>query len=112
MGAAIGPGSDAQLIGVDVFDTKSRTAFMIERTRYDDDTYYRRFARRWGETRHDAEITVKAGRTQFIGDVSLELDVQYSKRYGRAFLPLDTEGPDLEENNWSTRFSASWKPRF
>jgi hypothetical protein len=112
MGAAIGPGSDAQLIGVDVFESKSRSAFMIERTRYDDDTYYRRFARRWGETRHDAEITLKASRTQFVGDVGLELGVQYSRRYGRAFLPLASEGPDLIENNWGTRFAASWKPRF
>ncbi|MGQ0816300.1 MAG: capsule assembly Wzi family protein [Gemmatimonadota bacterium] len=112
LGAAIGPGSDAQLIGLDVFTGSGRSAFRIERTRYDDDTYYRTFARRWGETRHDAEINLSASRLQFVGPVELEGGVMLSRRYGRQFIPLPNEGADLVETNWSARFGVSWQPPF
>lgn len=112
LGAAIGPGSDAQLLGVDVFTERGRNSLRVERTRYDEDTYYRRFARRYGEARHDAEITVSAARTHFTGPFQIHAGVQYSRRYGRDFLPLEIEGPDLIENNWSTRLSAAWNPTF
>jgi hypothetical protein len=112
LGAAIGPGSDAQLIGVDIFGATGRSALVIERTRYDDDTYYRTFARRWGETRHDAEISLAASRMQIFGDFEVEGGLMFSRRYGRQFLPLASEGPDLVENNWQVRLAGSWRPRF
>jgi hypothetical protein len=110
LGAAIGPGSDAQLLGVDVFSASGRSAFRVTRSRYDDDTYYRTFARRWGETRHDAEISLTGSRLQFLGPVALEAEITYSRRYGRNFLPLAIEGDDLVENNWLTRIVAEWRP--
>jgi hypothetical protein len=111
LGSAIGPGSDAQLIGFDMFDATGRSGARIERVRYDDDTYYRRFARRWGETRHDAEINVAVSRTHLIGAFEVEAGIQFSRRYGRDFIPLDGEGTDLVETNWGTRVVASWQPR-
>jgi hypothetical protein len=112
LGAAIGPGSDAQLVGFDIFTASGRTAFRVERARYDDDTYYRRYARRYGETRHDAEISLAASRTQFWRAFEFDGGLQFSRRYGRQFVPLDAGGPDLEENNWSLRLTASWLPSF
>jgi hypothetical protein len=113
LGAAIGPGSDAQLIGVEVFYPSGRSEFRVERTRYDDDTYLRSFARRYGETRHDAEINLSAGQTYFLGSLELEAGLMYSRRYGRDFIPLGGFGnPDIIENNWNVRVGASWRPPF
>jgi hypothetical protein len=112
LGAAIGPGSDAQLLGVDVFDDLSRTAVRIERTRYDDDTYYRQFARRFGETRHDAEISLMVSRTQRFNVFELEGEVMASRRYDRDFIVAGADEPPTSETNWGVRIMGSWHPRF
>jgi len=109
LGAAIGPGSDAQLVGADIFSGSGRSAFRIERTRYDDDTYYRTFARRFGETRHDVELTLSASRLQFIGPFEIEAGLSFSRRYGRQFMPQETQ-PAIIESNLSSRLTASWQP--
>lgn len=112
LGAAIGPGSDAQLVGVDVFSAKGRTAARIERTRYDDDTYYRTFARTYGETRHDAEISLSASRLQIIRPFEVEAEVMVSRRYDRDFISLVAGTASTVETNWGVRLSASWRPGF
>ena len=112
LGAAIGPGSDAQLIGVDVFTANSRTGGRIERTRYDDDTYYRLFARRFGETRHDAEISVSATRLQRFGAFELEGEMMMSRRYDRDFIAPSAGDPSMTETNWGLRVTANWRPQF
>lgn len=112
LGAAIGPGSDAQLLGVDVFTARGRSAFRVERTRYDDDTYYRTFARRYGETRHDAELTLSASRLQFVKNIEIEAGIDVSRRYGRDFIPLGAfNQPDLVETNLRGRLLAAWRRR-
>lgn len=112
LGAAIGPGSDAQLVGVDVFAEHSRTAFRVERTRYDDDTYYRQFARRFGETRHDAEISLSAGRLQRFGTFEVEGELMVSRRYDRDFIAPAAGDSAMAETNLGLRLGGSWRPRF
>jgi hypothetical protein len=113
LGAAIGPGSDAQLIGVDFFSPKGRSGARVERTRYDDDTYYRVFARRFGETRHDAEISLSVSRLQFFEPFEVEGELMISRRYDRDFITLlDDEQEPGVETNWGLRFTASWRPGF
>jgi hypothetical protein len=112
LGAAIGPGSDAQLIGVDFFSAKGRTAARIERTRYDEDTYYRQFARRFGESRHDAEISMSASRLQLFDPFEVEAEVMVSRRYDRDFMTLLAEEPAMVETNWGLRLAARWRPGF
>jgi hypothetical protein len=112
LGAAIGPGSDAQLLGIDIFTESGRSAARIERTRYDDDTYYRQFARRFGETRHDAEISVSASRLHRFGEFELEGEVMMSRRYDRDFIAPAAGDPPMTETNWGIRVGGSWRPRF
>jgi hypothetical protein len=109
LGAAIGPGSDAQLVGVDVFSGTGRSALRVERTRYDDDTYYRTFARRFGETRHDVELTLSASRLQFFGGFEVEAGFALSRRYGRQFMPQDQPSA-IVESNLAARLTAAWRP--
>ena len=97
---------------MDIFTAKGRTAARIERTRYDDDTYYRQFARRFGETRHDAEISLSASRLQMIGAFEVEGGLMMSRRYDRDFIAPAADAAPATETNWAVRLSGSWRPPF
>jgi hypothetical protein len=111
LGAWIGPGSDSQTVGVEVFDADSRSGLMLERVRYDEDVYYRTFARRYGESRHDVEVTAEARRFQRLGPVWVEGALRLSRRYDRDFNSLRAERAPEAETNLGTEVSLSWKPR-
>jgi hypothetical protein len=108
LGAGIGPGSNAQLIGVDVFTSRAHSALRFERTRYDDDTYYRTFALRWGESRHDTELTLSASRTQLFGRFDAQAGLALSRRYNRSFVGMVDEEPSFVENNWRLHLGGTW----
>lgn len=110
LGAAIGPGSDAQLVGLDIFSGSGRSAVRVERIRHDDDTYLRTFARRYGESRHDAEINLTASHLRFLGPLEIEGAFTLVRRYDRDFIALPSGAAELIENNWTTRLTASWRP--
>jgi hypothetical protein len=109
LGAWIGPGSDAQTLGADVLYGRGLSGLWLERVRYDDDTYYRRFADRYGETRHDVELT--GGFRQLVRAGGLEVDgfVTYSSRQNRNFIAIHAEDlRDRVERNWGLKLRAQW----
>ena len=111
LGAGIGPGSDAQVLGFDHFRGRGLWGGYIQRTRYDDDTYYRKFARRYGEARHDVELTGELHATRFLGPVHFQTGVSASRRYDRSFLVLRTSGTDKQvETNWGLDVRLAWQP--
>ena len=111
LGAAIGPGSDVQVIGFDHFRESGLLGGYIQRTRYDDDTYYRQFSRRYGEARHDVELTGGLHATRFLGSVHLQAGVSASRRYDRSFLVLRTSGTNQQiETNWGLDLRLTWQP--
>ena len=119
LGAGIGPGSalDAQRIGVDVFTAGAMTGAWLERVRYDDDAYYNKFARHFGQAAHDVELTLGAQRVQPLGPVqtsaSSEVAAAVSRRYNRDFLNLrQGESEDLVEMNLGGEIGVRWLPRF
>jgi hypothetical protein len=113
LGAGAGPGSDAQTVGFDMFDATSRTGVMLERVRYDEDTYYEQFSRRWSESRHDVEVSAEIRRTQWVGPVQIEGALRYSHRWNRDFISALNESPDMSnENNIGTEMFVRWTPRW
>jgi hypothetical protein len=114
LGAPIGPGSEAQFIGVDVFWHPGRTSLSIERARYDDDAYYATWGQHHGPHGHDTELSVRAGQLASILNVTLELEVGWSLRYSRSFLDLGhanfPDYPYLRENNMAVRLGGRWQP--
>jgi hypothetical protein len=110
LGAAIGPGSDAQLIGADIVTGSAHYGGRLERVRYDDDTYYRQFARRYGQTRHDVELTLALSYGRRIGLLELEGGLVLSRRYDRQFVTLAATGDDLAETNFGTTIGLRWQP--
>jgi hypothetical protein len=112
LGASIGPGSDAQTIGYELFTAKSKTGFMLERARYDEDAYYRLLSRRFGESRHDVEITGEVSRLQWVGPVAVEALFRLSRRYDRHWVNSLDDLASTKETNFGTELSASWTPRW
>lgn len=113
LGPTTGPGSDAQTFGYDVFDKNGRTGIMLERVRYDDDTYYEQFSRRYSESRHDVELTAEARRMQFLGPIEIEGALRYSKRWNRHFMSAIAGTEDItSETNIGTELHLRWLPKF
>jgi hypothetical protein len=110
LGAGIGLGSDSRSLGVDVFTGSTRTGVWVEHARYDEDTYYRTFARRFGEARHNAEVTVEARRLQRFGKLWAEAALRLSRQYDRDFLTLVNDEPPAAETNWGTELILQWRP--
>jgi hypothetical protein len=111
LGASPGPGSDAQIVGVDGFHRWGMSGLWVERTRTDDDTYYRRYARMYGESRHDVELGIGARHVMPVGPVRIAGEVLYNKRANRSFLHMeDRTAGRLVERNVGVRLRASWRP--
>lgn len=114
LGAPIGPGSEAQFIGADLFWSRGRTSFSIERVRYDDDAYYAVWGQNHGPHGHDTELSFRAGHLLGLPRFSVEAELGYSFRYSRSLLGLHhVNSPDFpyrRDTNYQLRLSARWQP--
>src|SRR5690606_34380342 len=88
LGAPIGPGSEAQFIGADVFWDHGRSSLSVERVRYDDDAYYAVWGAIHGPHGHDTEISVRGGHLLTHPAFSVEAEIGYSFRYSRDFIGI------------------------
>ncbi|HEX7117811.1 MAG TPA: capsule assembly Wzi family protein [Longimicrobiales bacterium] len=111
LGAAIGPGSDAQLIGVDVFGEWGLVGLHLERVRRDNDAYYETWARYYGYRGHDVELTAGVRHHFFDGDFDIGWGLTYSTRKNRNFIGLDGFSQALRvETNWALDLEVAWSP--
>jgi hypothetical protein len=111
LGASIGPGSDAQYLGADLFTKNGMTGIFVERVRRDDDAYYVYWPRYYGYMGHDVELAVGARQALILGDLQLDAGLAYRHRYNRNFIGLDGFNFELrEETNWTLQLGARWSP--
>jgi hypothetical protein len=111
LGSAAGPGSDAQIVGMDAFHQYGMTGLWLERTRYDEDTYYRRYARLYGESRHDVEIGAGVRHMMRIGPLQASGELLFNRRANRSFLHMEDHSQvKLVERNLGLRLRAVWRP--
>lgn len=114
LGAPIGPGSESQFIGGDVFWSQGRTSLSIERVRYDDDAYYAVWGTTHGPHGHDTELSFRGGHLLTRDEFSIEADLGYSFRYSRDFIGLGhvsfRDYPYEREVNVSLRLTGRWNP--
>lgn len=113
LGAAIGPGSDTQIVGADLFDGRGRIGLFAQRVRHDDDAYYANFARFYGQHGHDVELTAGARQLLMLGDLDIDWELTWSHRYNRHFDGLDAANFDalFTESNVGLRLELGWRPR-
>jgi hypothetical protein len=111
LGASIGPGSEAQFVGADLFWKYGRTGLNLERVRYDADTYHAVWSSAYGPfNAHDVELTATATQAMPVGPLLVNGALGYSYRYNRSFLGLDGVNRDyLRESNWSLDVTATLK---
>ena len=111
LGAAIGPGSDAQYIAADLlFDRRSLGIFM-ERIRRDEDAYYTRFASTYSFRGHDIEWTVGLTGEETAGKMRIQWKSALSRRKNRSFIGLDGVNWNfLRETNLALTLRAWWQP--
>ncbi|MGH6689649.1 MAG: capsule assembly Wzi family protein [Gammaproteobacteria bacterium] len=111
LGAAIGPGSDAQLIGADLFTPRGRFGIYAQRIRFDDDAYYANFANVFGRRGHDVELTFAARGRYFVSTFDLDFELNYSPRYNRNF-DFDGTTPDalFTDHNLGFLLTLAWRP--
>ncbi|HEX6308921.1 MAG TPA: hypothetical protein VFZ69_12075 [Longimicrobiales bacterium] len=114
LGAPIGPGSEAQFIGADVFWSLGRSSLSVERARYDDDAYYAVWGQNHGPHGHDTEMSFRLGHAFAGPTFSVEAELGYSFRYSRWFLGIhhvnSPDFPYLRETNYGLRLAARWQP--
>jgi hypothetical protein len=114
LGAPIGPGSESQFIGADVFWNLGRSSLSIERVRYDDDAFYAVWAQNQAPHGHDTELSFRAGHLLGRSAFSLSAEVGYSFRYSRSLLGLhhvNSPGfPYRRDTNYQLRLAGRWLP--
>ncbi|MHB1193078.1 MAG: hypothetical protein ACYC6F_08515 [Longimicrobiales bacterium] len=94
LGSWIGPGSNAQTVGLDFPGDEGSLGFFAERVRRDDDTYYRVHQRYYGFHAHDLQWTLGARGEHHLplaalGGVRAYLEAGVSRRKNRSFVGLD-----------------------
>lgn len=102
LGAGVGPGADAQFIGLDVMADFGLAGLYVERVRRATFSARALDMRRRAPFEHDAELTGGLRSTFLIRDLSISGDVAYTFRYNRDLREDDT--------NWSLRLAAAWLP--
>ncbi|CAN5675496.1 hypothetical protein BH23GEM9_BH23GEM9_19010 [soil metagenome] len=114
LGAWIGPGANSQIIGVDHIQSARSTGLAIERVRFDADAYYNQWARFYGETGHDASISMWLRHTESFGrGVMAAATASVGRRQNRHFVRFTGQQPaDLHwETNAHLDLEVRWNPR-
>ena len=116
LGAGIGPGSDSQFLGADVFTTYGRHGVHLERVRYDEDAY-QRFP---NMTFYMHDVELSAGTTHFVrlGNFDVRAGIEYSSRRNRNFRHCNSingnydycQRPKYRDRNWHIPLGISWRP--
>lgn len=111
LGSSTGPGSDAQILGADVFGRWGMIGLFVERVLRDNDAYYQTWARYYGYRGHDVELTAGIRHQFFDGDFQIGWGLAYATRKNRNFIGLDGYSPGMRvDTNWSLELAVSWSP--
>jgi len=111
LGAGIGPGADAQSLGIDYYGRTHRTGLLLERTRYNDNAYYDNWAALYEYHGHDVEVSAELHHARRLGPVLLDAGISYSGRYNRHFVGFETRDYVFRyDRNWRAQIQMSWTP--
>lgn len=90
LGAWIGPGSNSQLLGFDLYRSWGNTGGFIQRIIHDNDAYYRDLARSYHFGGHDAELVLGSVGSLTKAKLLIDWRAAYSVRRNRNFIELGT----------------------
>jgi hypothetical protein len=116
LGAPIGPGADAQSLGFDWMGAWGAVGVLVERIRFDDETYARNWAEWYAYSGHDVELRgsipwVLRYGVPVVGVFEFEGDISRARRWNRHFTGFDRlTQPTLSEWDTSVRIGVRWRP--
>jgi len=111
LGAAIGPGSNSQYLGVDRFSPTDVRGIFIERVRAHPDANAEAWLRRYGGAGSDIEWSIGVHQRLFLRRFDLGWAVTHSYRRNRDYVGLyATERYFTAERNWHLRLDLAWRP--
>lgn len=119
LGARIGPGSDAQYVGFDVFTRWGRHGVFLERIRYDEVSHYRWIVPLRQHRGHDVELTGGTEHIVWFGQLGIRAGVSVSSRRNRHFrycnpivlATFNCQARAFRDLNWQVPLSVMWRPR-
>jgi hypothetical protein len=112
LGAWIGPGSDAQVLGLERVTDARTTGLMVERVRFDDDAYWAQWSRFYAYNGHDVSLGVQAFHAEQLGPLMLRGSLGAAHRHNRNFVRFDGTHPgDFRgETNLHADLELRWSP--
>jgi hypothetical protein len=111
LGAAIGPGSDAQYLAAELLFDRRTLGIYLERIRRDEDAYFDRFVHIYAFRGHDIEWTAGLMGEETAGQMRIQWESALSRRKNRNFIGLDGVNWDfLRETNLAVTMRAWWQP--
>ncbi|MBI4544735.1 MAG: hypothetical protein HY703_06055 [Gemmatimonadetes bacterium] len=111
LGAAIGPGSESQILGADVLTGWGRLGLYGQRVGYDDDAYHETWAENYGFHGHDVAVTFGVHQLFFLRQFDLGWETNLTRRRNRNFISLDGVNWNFRKDwNWGLRLLLSWRP--
>jgi Capsule assembly protein Wzi len=110
LGSATGPGSSAQILGLDRIFDDSEVGVYLERVRYNTDVYYTVMAPRYGGNAHDIELTAAGHFSGMLTGLRVRSDLALSRRWNRSLANLAVNEPNQAEWNIGITLQASWWP--
>jgi hypothetical protein len=109
LGAYVGPGSEAQLLGIDWYRGGQRTGLTLERVRWNEDAYARRFESQYGFHGHDVELSIGLRHALRLRDFVLDIGGAAAFRRNRDFIGLDGVNWDLPwDRGFRVDSSVAW----
>lgn len=112
MGAWIGPGSTAQVLGLERLTGSGRVGGYVERVRHNADAYWNNFAHRFGVHGYDVEITAAVrGAHALPGGLAATAELALARRYNPGFVQL-VANDDPRDRGGNVRFdlALTWLP--
>ena len=110
LGSATGPGSSAQILGLDRIYNDSEVGVYLQRARYNTDVYYNVMAPRFGSNAHDIELTAAGHFSGMLSGLLVRSELALSRRWNRSLANLAENEPNQAEWNIGITLQASWWP--
>jgi hypothetical protein len=111
LGAAIGPGSIARHLGIDLLRPNGLIGLFAERISHDEDTLLRRWAPRYGPDGRDDELLAGVRQLAPLGDLEVSWEASLARRRNRHFQRLGgVDRGHLTEWNWHLGVGLAWRP--
>jgi hypothetical protein len=111
LGAWVGPGSTAQVLGLDHLTSHGRIGGYVQRVRYNADAYWNNYAHRFGVNGYDVEVAAALRATAALRwGLAASGEVSMARRYNPGFVRIHYAQTYEHEQAFRLDLALSWLP--